>query len=179
MRVKYGKLKTVFTGKIFTVKQRPVETSGVQRTFEYCLRPNSVTILPFDAQGRLLLINEYRHGSRRNVWFLPAGRIDKGENSVKAARRELREEAGFDAETIKLLYVKSPSNTLLWKINVFAAKDLRAAPLKGDEDAPIKVVPTSLSKAVKMALSGEIENEFIAYNIIRFDYMIKHGQWRW
>lgn len=179
-KVKFGKPKNKYRGIIFDIEQRQVRfPDGSEKTFEYCVRPDSVTILPFDEKGRLLLINEYRHGYRRNTWFLPAGRIDRGESPRAAAQREMREETGYRARVLKPVYKKSPSNTLIWDIYVFAACGLEWAPQKGDEDFPIKVVPTPLARAVKMALSGEIENEFIAYNIIRFDYMLKHGQFRW
>ncbi|TAN32169.1 NUDIX hydrolase [Patescibacteria group bacterium] len=179
-KVRYGKLRQVYQGVIFDVHQRDVLfPNGEKKIFEYCRRPNSVTILAFDRRGRLLLINEYRHGFRKNTWFLPAGRVDKGESPTAAAQRELREEAGYKAGTFKRLYRKSPSNSLLWHIDIFAAKDLRPAPLAGDEEFPIKVEFVSLPKAVKMATDGTIENEFIAYNIIRFAYMLRRGQFKW
>ncbi len=179
-KIKFGKLRQVYSGVIFKIMQRDIiEPDETKKVFEYCVRPNSVTILPFDEKGRLLLINEYRHGFKKNVWFLPAGRVDPGEAPKQAAQRELREEAGVKAKTMRKLYKKSPSNTLLWDIHIFVAKDLVSAPLLGDEYYPIKVKPVSLKKAVEMAKNGEIENEFISYNIIRFDYMLKHGQFKW
>ncbi|HSR89127.1 MAG TPA: NUDIX hydrolase [Candidatus Udaeobacter sp.] len=175
-----GPMKQIFKGSIFSILQRDVIfPNGQKKIFEYCARPGSVDVLPFDNKGNLLLIREYRHGARKNVWFLPAGRVDKGETPLQAAKRELREETGLGAKTFKKIYQKSPSNTLLWDINVYAAKDLFPAPLSGDEDFPIKVVPTPFAKALKMALDGTIENEFIAFHIIKFDYMIKHGQFKW
>lgn len=180
MKIKAGPMKTVFTGTIFQVKQRQmVFPNGQKKLFEYCVRPDSITILPFDDKGRLLLIKEYRHGFRKNVWFLPAGRIDKGELPLEAAKRELREETGFGAKIFKKIYQKSPSNTLIWNIHIYAAKNLFLAPLKGDEDFPIKVVPTNFAKALQMALDGTIKNEFIAFHIIKFNYMLKHGQFKW
>ena len=179
-KIKAGPMKTVFTGTIFQVKQRRMTfANGQKKLFEYCVRPDSITVLPFDAKGRLLLIKEYRHGFKRNVWFLPAGRIDKGESPLRAAKRELREETGFGARVFKKVYQKSPSNTLIWNIYIYAAKDLYSAPLNGDEDFPIKVVPTPFKKALKMALDGTIKNEFIAFHIIKFHYMLKHGQFKW
>jgi len=177
---KFGPSKQVYKGIIFDVSQRDVFfPNGEKKVFEYCRRPDSVTIFAFDDKNRLLLINEFRHGFNKNTWFLPAGRVDKGETSLQAAKRELREETGYGAKIFKKVFQKAPSNTLLWDIFIYAARNLKYAPLKGDEDYPIKVVPVPLSKAVKMALDGTIENEFIAYNIIRFDYMLKHGQFKW
>lgn len=179
-KIKYGKMNKVYEGIIFDIHQRDILfPNGDKKVFEYCRRPDSVTIFAFDEKNRLLLINEFRHGFNKNTWFLPAGRVEKGESHLQAAKRELREETGYSAKIFKKVFQKSPSNTLLWDIFIYAAKDIRYAPLKGDEDFPIKVVPTPLSKAVKMALDGTIENEFIAYNIIRFDYMLKHGEFKW
>ncbi len=178
-KARLGPKKQVYKGTIFTILQRDVFfPNGQKKLFEYCVRPDSVTVLPFDSKGRLLLIKEYRHG-QHDVWFLPAGRVDKGEKSLQAAKRELREETGFGARTFKKVYQKSPSNTLIWNIHIYAAKDLFLAPLKGDEDFPIKVVPTPFAKALKMALDGTIKNEFIAFHIIKFNYMLKHGQFKW
>lgn len=153
--------------------------SGEKKVYEYCERPSSVSILAFDDRGRLLLIRERRAGYDRNVWFLPGGRVDKGESPRLSAIRELQEEAGFKPKTIKLLYKKSPSNTLRWDIYVYAAKDLVLSKKEGDEEFPIEVVPTALAKAVRMAKDGTIDNEFIAYSIIRFNEMRKSGEFTW
>lgn len=104
---KLGPLKEVYKGIIFKVLQRDVFFSdGSKKVFEYCVRPNSVTILPFDAQGRLLLIREHSKGYEKDVWFLHAGKVDEGETPKQAAQRELREETGFGAKTIKKIYKK-------------------------------------------------------------------------
>ena len=87
-KVRLGPKNQVYKGTIFTILQRDVFfPNGQKKLFEYCVRPDSVTVLPFDSKGRLLLIKEYRHG-QHDVWFLPAGRIDKGESPLEAAKRE-------------------------------------------------------------------------------------------
>jgi 8-oxo-dGTP pyrophosphatase MutT (NUDIX family) len=177
---KLGPLKEVYSGILFKVLQRDVFfPNGTKKVFEYCVRPNSVTVLSFDDKGRLLLIRERRHRYGKDVWFLPAGKVDVGESPMQAAKRELREETGFGAKTFKKIYEKSPSSTLCWDIHIYAAKDLYRAPLIGDEEHPITVVPTPFAKALKMALDGTIKNEFISFHIIKFDYMRKHGQFAW
>jgi ADP-ribose diphosphatase len=182
-KVKFGSFETVYEGRIFKIKKREVTfPDGFKQTHEYCQRFNSVTVLPFDEKGRLLLTREVRIGEQcRKEWFLTCGRIDKGETARQAAQRELREEIGYRAKTLKLINKKSSgSEYFIWDIYLFVAKDLVKAPLSsGDEHFPIEVVPTPLNKAVKMALDGTIQNESIAFHIIRFDYMLKHGQFKW
>lgn len=180
-KLKFGKLKTVFRGKIFTIKQQPVVLPNGEHTkFEYCARCPSVSVLAFNNKNELLLIKEYRVGYKKNTWFLPGGRADSCTDAPKqAALRELREETGFGAKTIKLVHKKTPSNTLKWDIFIYAAKNLYHSPLPQDPGESISIHFMPLVKAVKMALDGTIENEFIAYNIIRFNEMLKNGEFKW
>jgi len=55
-------------------------------------------------QGELLLVRQTVHGGRTR-WVLPGGGLEQGEGLDDAARRELREETGLDAQIDKLLYV--------------------------------------------------------------------------
>lgn len=176
-----GKLETVYKGTIFTMKHQEVTfADGTQTIYEYCERPSSVSVLAFNTKGEILLIKEKRINYKKNTWFLPSGRMDHaGETPKKAAGRELREETGYRAKKMKLLYKKSPSNTLIWDIYIFAARDLVIDPLPKDKGEEIETHFVPLKKAVQMALDGTIDNEFISYNIIRFDYMLKHGEFTW
>jgi len=180
-KIKLGPEKIKHKGKIFNIKQREVFfPDGEKDIYEFCERPASVSVLALNEKKELLLINEYRYGYKKNVWFLPGGRVDqKNDTPKKAAQRELREEGGFRAKKLKLIRKNHPSNTLMWDIYIFFATDLVYDPLpldKGEEVSEIKFVP--LKKAVQMAVDGTIENEFIAYNIIRFEYMLRHGEFK-
>ena len=106
--------------------------------------------------------------------------MEKNEKPIEAAQRELREEIGMRAEKIKAVF-KTPASSsyFLWNVNVFVAKDLVEDPLEGEEKCPIEVVPTPMKKAVEMAMDGTIENQFLAYYIIRFDHMLENGQFKW
>lgn len=180
-KYKIGGFRTMYDGGFLAIKQRDIIfKNGDKRIFEYCVRPDSVTILPFDEKGRLLMIREFRYESGKYVWFLPAGSVDKGEKPALAAKRELQEETGFGARKWRKIFCRSSgSNFILWHVHVFVAKDLFVSKKDGDEEFPIEVVPTSLKKAVKMALDGTIENEFIAYHIIRLNEMLKSGELEW
>ncbi|MFA7654031.1 MAG: NUDIX hydrolase [Candidatus Magasanikbacteria bacterium] len=180
-KVKFGKLKTVYRGIIFDIKQQElVFPNGEKKIYEYSYRDDSVMILPFDKKGNLMMIREYRSAHNKYVWFLPAGRMDKpGESPRASAQRELREELGYRARDLKLLSKRYPSGHAVYNVYVFMARDLVVDPLSGDESLPIKVMAVPLKKAVQMALDGTIQNEFIAFNIVRFDYLKRNGKFKW
>ncbi|MGE3769849.1 MAG: NUDIX hydrolase [Bdellovibrionales bacterium] len=57
-----------------------------------------VAVLALTADGHILTLNEYRHGTRTYMRHIPAGHIDEGEDPLQAAQRELMEEAGHEAD---------------------------------------------------------------------------------
>jgi ADP-ribose pyrophosphatase len=83
------------------------------RRYEYTrLEPAGigVGVAGFNANGELLLEQEYRHGVGEVIWQLPGGLADAGEELQAAGLRELREETGFApavvaAETVRYLGV--------------------------------------------------------------------------
>ena len=168
-RVKLGKYKTVFKGILFSIKQAKAEwPSGKKGVFEIIERPPSVIVLAIDSKKRLLLTREFRRKHGKIMWFLAAGRMDKkGESAKQAAQRELQEETGFKAKKLKFFHKSVVGNSIKWEIFSFIATGLEKAALQGDEDEDIKVVPTPISKAFRMVLEGKVEDEKIAFLIIK------------
>ena len=109
-KVKYGPFETIYEGGIFKIKHRKIfYPDGSEQTHEYCQRFDSVTALVFDEKDRILLTREFRESRNRYVWFLPSGKIDKNEKPEQAMQRELREEIGKRANTLKLLFERKSS----------------------------------------------------------------------
>ena len=90
---------TIYEGPVFGIRRDEViEPSGVRTTREVITHPGSVVVLPVLSDGRILLIQQYRHATRQYLWELVAGRIDAGETPQAAAARELIEETGYRAK---------------------------------------------------------------------------------
>src|SRR3954469_1977958 len=68
-----------------------------------------VCIVPVDVQGRLVLVRQHRPSVGGVTLELPAGHIEAGETPEEAARKELCEETGYEADTFELLAQLSPS----------------------------------------------------------------------
>ncbi|MDD4988832.1 MAG: NUDIX hydrolase [Candidatus Pacebacteria bacterium] len=169
-RAKVSQYKTVFKGQTFEVK-RAVATmpSGKKEIFETMHRPPSVMILPINDKKQLLLIREYRSRIKKYIWALPAGKvkIKEGETPIRAAQRELREEAGVRAKKITLLRLAEGGQSWVWRRYAYIATKLVPDRLTKDEDEDIKVVPVSIDRAFEMIKKDEIYNENMAYMIFR------------
>ena len=56
--------------------------------------PGASAVVPFVSESEVLLIRQYRYATGGELWEVPAGKLDVGEDPVHCARRELEEEAG-------------------------------------------------------------------------------------
>ncbi len=72
--------------------------------------PATVAVLPLTADGRVVVVSQYRPGPGRAVLSLPGGIVDPGETPAAAAVRELREETGYAAASVEIVGEVSPAN---------------------------------------------------------------------
>ena len=98
--------KLVHQSRVFSLtSDEIVEPSGVRVRRDIIRHPGSVVILALDErkpEPSVLLIRQYRYAANQELWEIPAGRIDEGEDPLTAAKRELAEETGYSASEWKL-----------------------------------------------------------------------------
>ena len=76
-----------------TLELRP---GKIQRTVRLSL-PDFVVVLGIrKSDGKIPMVKQYRHGSGVSMWELPAGHVEPGERLIDSAKREFREETGFE-----------------------------------------------------------------------------------
>jgi ADP-ribose pyrophosphatase len=155
--------REVYHGPAFRVTADQVlEPSGVRTRRDIVHHSGSVVILAVedgDSEPRVLLERQYRYAARQMLWELPAGRIDKGENDLHAAKRELLEETGYTAKRWRriLRFYASPG-FLAEAMNLYLARGLRAGPAQPEPDEVIHVRMVPLSAAVRMVMRGAIKD---------------------
>ncbi len=128
---------------------------GRTKTAEIAKRPDSVHIIAFTDEGKVLILKEYRAFLGTWTWVIPSGRIDKESDKLVAAQRELQEETGFRAASMEPYFSMRASETLLWTQYVFIAKGLTPDPLPQDHDEMIEVHAMSIDEALDKMLSAE------------------------
>jgi ADP-ribose pyrophosphatase len=111
-------------------------------------------------EGKVLLVRQYRYPYAESIYEIPAGKLDKGEEPIKTAIRELEEEGGLIAEELKLLYVMYPSPGYTnEKIYIYQALSARETTAKLDEGEYLDAEYIPLEKVKEMLANGEICDE--------------------
>ncbi|MGJ7442070.1 NUDIX domain-containing protein [Aquipuribacter sp. MA13-6] len=132
---------------------------------EYLEHPGAVSVLAMDDDERVLLLRQYRHPVRHELWELPAGLLDlDGEEPLLAAERELWEEVDLRAGRYDLLvdFLNSPGGSDEAQ-RVFLARDVQVVPeterfTRENEEAGIITAWVPLDEAVADVLAGRIQN---------------------
>ena len=135
--------------------------------------PGAVVIVPLDGHGNVLLVRQPRYAAnRKELLELPAGTREPNEEPEATARRELREETGFDTrDLIPLGGFYSAPGFLSEYLHLFAARDLFASKAEPDEDEFLSLQPTSLDNVSNLIRSGEIEDAKSIAGLLRVIFL--------
>ena len=119
----------------------------------------SAVMMAVDEKSRILLVRQFRLPAEKNLWELPAGRLDAGEKPLEAARRELREETGYKARNWKRLATFWPSPGYVGeKMTIFLATGLTAGEPQPMEDERIECRWFTRKELDEMIREGKIED---------------------
>jgi ADP-ribose pyrophosphatase len=130
---------------------------GIRLKREVVRHPGAVIVLPIMDDGRVVLIHNQRPAVDAALFELPAGTLDHGEAPEACAGRELIEETGYKAATLRPLgrFYTSPgfSDELMW---AFAATGLTHVGQHLEPDENLTVHPVEAARAFAMIDSGEM-----------------------
>lgn len=163
----------VYTGRVINLDVDVVEfPDGNTGELEIFRHPGASAVVPFlsDPAGpdpQLLLIKQYRYAADGYMYEIPAGRLDAGETPEACAHRELREETGCTAKSMRHLYTMytTPGFTDE-RIHIFLATGLEQGDAEREADEFLTVETVPLSRALEMIKSGDIEDGKTALGIL-------------
>jgi len=150
--------EAVFDGKLLHVRRDTVRLpDGNLATREYVVHPGAVLIVPVLPDGRLVVERQFRYPVGEVFLEFPAGKLDPGESELATARRELAEEAGYEATTWtplgKIHSVVGYSNEA---IDFFIAEGLTHVGATLDDGEFLEIVTLSLDEMLAALDRGEI-----------------------
>jgi ADP-ribose pyrophosphatase len=154
------RIKTIkkLKGPTGTFKIIKVEIDGEECKKNFIQFPNTVGILPLIEKDKIVLIRQFRFPITKEIWEIPAGKLDKREKPEVGAKRELKEETGYEAKELKKIgeFYLSPGYSTEY-MYLFLARGLKSGEQKLDKGEKIKEVKIFSKKEVlKMIKSRKI-----------------------
>jgi len=139
MKRRVVKSESVYEGRVIGVAVETVEQpDGSLAVREVVRHPGGAVAVPLLADGRVVLVRQYRHPTGRDLLELPAGKLDPGEPPENSVRRELEEESGYRAGSVRKICAFYPTPGFCDEIlHLFLATDLQPSRqhLEADEES--------------------------------------------
>ena len=149
-----------YQGNILKMYEDTVLANGHEAHWDFIHHDGAAAVLPVDADGKILMVRQYRNALERYTLEIPAGALDEeGEPGFKCAARELEEETGYKSEELEwLITLRTTVAFCNEKIEVYVAKNLIPSKQHLDEDEFIDLKAYSLDELKEKIFTGEIED---------------------
>ena len=162
--------KLIHQGRNFNFKTDDVQLpNGKITTREIVDHPGAIAIVPILEDGRVLLVRQYRYAAGKELLEIPAGTIEKGEAPDTCARRELKEETGDTAGSMKkilaMYMVPGYGNEV---IHLYFATELKAGESSMEKDEYIALEAYSPDELLEMMEKNTIEDAKTIAGVLSF-----------
>ena len=140
------------------IKKRQAKLpNGATIALELVDHPGAVLIVPFLTAGKVILLRQFRPVISAYIFELPAGTLEKGEQPLACARREIIEETGYAARTFKRLGIIYPvPGYSTEKITMYRAEDLIEKGSACEADEVIETVVVTKKTVRELFKTGKI-----------------------
>lgn len=163
--------KRVFSGILFDVYHWEQEMfDGTRTIFEKLKRPDTVVIFGVLDNGNILLSEQEQPGKETFITGL-GGRIEKDEDVLEAAKRELMEESGYEADKFILWRAEHPTSKIDWVIYTFVAKGLKkVADMNLDPGEKIKLKEVTFDEFLELSRNHKFSEKEVMMELLEGIY---------
>jgi ADP-ribose pyrophosphatase len=131
--------------------------SGERTTLALFKHRGASAVVPFLDAENVVLLRQFRHAAGGEIWEVPAGKLDRGEDPLRCAARELEEETGYRAgRVVQTGSVLTTPGFTDERIHLFCAYDLVPGPPAPEAHEVLRTEVVPLARALAMIESGEI-----------------------
>ena len=167
----------IYEGSLINLRIDTVVTAdGHHATREVVEHGDAVVVVALDAEDNILLVNQFRTPLGKNLLEIPAGLIEKKEETEAAVIREMQEETGYKPEKLVFLtgFYTSPSFCNEY-LHLYLAMDLTPSPLHAEDTAGIELIRVPVSEITGLITSGRIQDaKTIAGLLLFLEYRKTH-----
>ena len=153
------KSNVVYKGKILDLNCDDVLLPNGNKSIREVIHHNGGVCILAEVDGKIPLVKQFRYAYGKEMFELPAGKLEKGENSYEAGIRELEEETGLKAESLESLGYMYPScgytNEIIY---LYKANNVTKTKMHLDDDENIDVYCFTLDEIIEMIMKNEIND---------------------
>lgn len=152
--------RTIYTGRILNVRIDTVKLPNDNMAFrEVVEHDGGASVIAVDNQDNIYLTRQYRYPYNDVLLEIPAGKMMKNEDPMDCAKRELQEETGLIADSLKLLNIIYPSSGYTEeKIYIYLVTDFSKGVSNLDDGEFIELVKMPFDKALNLVNTGKIKD---------------------
>ena len=151
--------------RVFSLRTDRARSPRTGETYDFFVLESSpwINIIPLTSDNRVVMVRQYRHGTRDITLEIPGGLVEAEDTPESAARRELREETGYEAGSMTPLGFVHPNPAIQGNIcYTYLARDVFAAGLQEqDEKEDIGVVLIPLADIPRLIRDGVISHALV------------------
>lgn len=149
----------VYEGPVFKVRKHKVTTPGGESVRDIVEHNGGGIIVAVTNEGKILMEKQYRKALEKGFLELPAGKTDPGEDPEVTAVRELAEETGYRAGSVKHLVSFYPTCGYSSEhLHIYICRDLTPGETNWDDSECIELYEYDADELIDMILRGEIED---------------------
>ncbi|MCP3032646.1 NUDIX hydrolase [Halobacillus sp. A1] len=160
----------IFKGKIIDLNVDTVTLpDGNTSKRELIKHPGAVAVIAVKEDGKIIFVEQYRKALGKSTLEIPAGKLEKGEEPLITARRELEEETGYTSDNLELInsFYTSPgfADEL---VHIYFTDDLRKLEenVEGDEDEFVELAELDIEEAVQLEKEQRIHDAKTSYALL-------------
>lgn len=142
----------IYKGVVFDVKKKKVKLPNGKIVDRDVIEPRkAVAVVAITDDDKVLLVKQYRAAVKKDLWEIPAGLIEEGEDPKESALRELEEETGYKAKNIeKLTEIHTSPGILSGTIIIYKATELEKSEQNLDEEEFVEVGEFGIDESKKV-----------------------------
>lgn len=171
--------KKLYGGVIFDLYRDAVALpDGGRSVREYVRHVGAACVVPVTADGKVLMVRQYRYPFGAVLTEVPAGKLDgRDEDPAEAARRELREETGASAASMTYLGPYYPTCAYSDEvIHMYLARGLTYGACAPDEDEFLEPLEIPLEDLIRDVMAGKIPDGKTQTALLKAYYLIKNEE---